>query len=367
MDERYRTTSIPAAGAVVASATIASTTLSGVLKMHTSVQSHFVGDVAGWFTGEFDQPLPPGATTTVLENPPPSSGFDQLAISDDGGVIAYRTGIYKALGQQGISIWKRDTGITTVALSNLDLNHLEISGDGSTLLFDSLAAILPGDTNGVRDVYSYRISDGTVQRESLGVADTQLNTSSTLMAVSDAASLVAFTSTSAIVAGDLDNLDDLYVMSMPPADVAIQDRVLMPNPLVVIAPASHPLASRASVGLRELRDARFILREPGSGTRMATDAHFRAAGFSPNPRLELGSNEAIREAVAANLGVAVVSVHALQARMPARGVAVLRVRGFPIRSQWHVVHPKGKRLSPIAEVFREHLSAQAREWSGARA
>ncbi len=79
------------------------------------------------------------------------------------------------------------------------------------MLFDSLAAILPGDTNGVRDVYSYRISDGTVQRESLGVADTQLNTSSTLMAVSDAASLVAFTSTSAIVAGDLDNLDDLYV------------------------------------------------------------------------------------------------------------------------------------------------------------
>lgn len=164
-----------------------------------------------------------------------------------------------------------------------------------------------------------------------------------------------------------DNLDDLYVMSMPPSDVAIEDRVLMPNPLVVIAPASHPLASRAGIGLRDLRDARFILREPGSGTRLATDAHFRAAGFTPNLRLELGSNEAIKEAVAGNLGVAVVSVHALQARMPARGVTVLRVRGFPIRSQWHVVHPKGKRLSPIADVFREHLSAQAREWAGARA
>lgn len=170
-----------------------------------------------------------------------------------------------------------------------------------------------------------------------------------------------------VVARLRDNLDDLYVMSMPPSDVAIEDRVLMPNPLVVIAPASHPLASRAGIGLRDLRDARFILREPGSGTRMATDAHFRAAGFSPNLRLELGSNEAIKEAVAGNLGVAVVSVHALQARMPARGVTVLRVRGFPIRSQWHVVHPKGKRLSPIAEVFREHLSAQAREWAGARA
>lgn len=170
-----------------------------------------------------------------------------------------------------------------------------------------------------------------------------------------------------VVARLRDNLDDLYVMSMPPSDVAIEDRVLMPNPLVVIAPASHPLATRAGIGLRDLRDARFILREPGSGTRLATDAHFRAAGFTPNLRLELGSNEAIKEAVAGNLGVAVVSVHALQARMPARGVKVLRVRGFPIRSQWHVVHPKGKRLSPIAEVFREHLSAQAREWAGARA
>lgn len=170
-----------------------------------------------------------------------------------------------------------------------------------------------------------------------------------------------------VVARLRDNLDDLYVMSMPPSDVAIEDRVLMPNPLVVIAPASHPLASRAGIGLRDLRDARFILREPGSGTRLATDAHFRAAGFTPNLRLELGSNEAIKEAVAGNLGVAVVSVHALQARMPARGVTVLRVRGFPIRSQWHVVHPKGKRLSPIADVFREHLSAQAREWAGARA
>jgi DNA-binding transcriptional LysR family regulator len=170
-----------------------------------------------------------------------------------------------------------------------------------------------------------------------------------------------------VVARLRDNLDDLYVMSMPPSDVASVDRVLMPNPLVVIAPASHPLASRAGIGLRDLRDARFILREPGSGTRLATDAHFRAAGFTPNLRLELGSNEAIKEAVAGNLGVAVVSVHALQARMPPRGVTVLHVRGFPIRSQWHVVHPKGKRLSPIAEVFREHLSAQAREWAGARA
>lgn len=159
-----------------------------------------------------------------------------------------------------------------------------------------------------------------------------------------------------------ENRDDLYVMSMPPPDMELEDRILMPNPLVVIAAASHPLATRtarARLRLRDLQRVRFVLREPGSGTRMATDAHFERHGFRPDLRLELGSNEAIREAVAGRLGVAVVSVHALGEHPAEHGVRVLDVAGFPIRSRWHVVHPKGKRLSPIAGVFLEHLLAHA--------
>jgi DNA-binding transcriptional LysR family regulator len=146
-------------------------------------------------------------------------------------------------------------------------------------------------------------------------------------------------------------------MSMPPTDIEIEDQVFMPNPLVVIAASANPLASRRKLLLADLSRSRFILRERGSGTRMAVDAHFKRHGFKPDVRLELGSNEAIREAVAANLGLAVVSRHALQAKAADYGVAVLKVAGFPVESNWHVVHRKGKQLSPIASVFRAHLMA----------
>lgn len=156
-----------------------------------------------------------------------------------------------------------------------------------------------------------------------------------------------------------DNLDDLYIMSMPPTDIDLEDQVFMPNPLVVIAPrkttASKGLHSGQAMDLSELAGSRFILREPGSGTRMATDAHFRQLGFNPELKLELGSNEAIREAVAGGLGVAVISQHALKGQGSSHDVITLNVRGFPLQSQWHVVHHKGKQLSPIAQIFRDHL------------
>ena len=160
------------------------------------------------------------------------------------------------------------------------------------------------------------------------------------------------------------NQDDLYVMSMPPGDLPLEDQILMPNPLVVIAAAGHRLAARKRVTLAQLQGERFILREKGSGTRMATDAHLRQLGFVPSTVLELGSNEAIKESVEGQLGVSIVSRHARGPHWD--GLAILNVQGFPIQSQWHLVWPKGKRLSPIAEVFRGHLIAQAAVWMQGR-
>ena len=159
-----------------------------------------------------------------------------------------------------------------------------------------------------------------------------------------------------------DNRDDLYVMSMPPQDMDLEDQTFLANPLVLIAPAGHPLAQRRSLALPALQGERFILRERGSGTRQATERFFADKGFAPETWLELGSNEAIKEAVAGHLGVAVISRHALKAEDLARDVCLLPVTGLPIRSQWHVVHPRAKQLSPIARVFREHLLEQARHW-----
>jgi len=154
------------------------------------------------------------------------------------------------------------------------------------------------------------------------------------------------------------NLDDLYIMSMPPKDIDVDDQIFMPNPLVVIAATAHPMAKRRTLDLAQLSSQRFILRERGSGTRMAVDAHFKQLKFRPNVRLELGSNEAIKEAVAGGLGMAIISSHALHGRAVEHGVSVLNVKGFPVSSNWHVVHLKGKRLSPIAQVFQNHLLNQ---------
>ena len=90
---------------------------------------------------------------------------------------------------------------------------------------------------------------------------------------------------------------------------------------------------------------------------MAVDRYFRHRGFRPRVRLELGSNEAVKEAVAGGLGLGVVSRHALHGREREDGVTVLAVDGFPVNSQWHVVHPKARSIAPIAVAFRDHLLA----------
>jgi DNA-binding transcriptional LysR family regulator len=156
-----------------------------------------------------------------------------------------------------------------------------------------------------------------------------------------------------VVARLRDNRDDIYIMSMPP-ELDLEDEVFMENPLVVIATRGARLPARPT--LAQLKDQRFILREPGSGTRMATDRHFAKRRFRPDVRLELGSNEAIREAVAGGLGLGVISRHALQV---GKDIRVVDVEGFPISSRWHVVHPRAKHLSPIATAFRAHLLAHA--------
>ena len=162
-----------------------------------------------------------------------------------------------------------------------------------------------------------------------------------------------------VVARLRENLDDLYIMSMPPKDIDVEDQIFMPNPLVLIAASTHPMVKRRSLTLPDLIGQRFILRERGSGTRMAVDAHFKQLKFKPNVRLEMGSNEAIKEAVAGGLGLAVISSHALHGQAAEYGVSVLKVKGFPVHSNWHVVHLKGKLLSPIARVFHAHLKASS--------
>jgi DNA-binding transcriptional LysR family regulator len=168
-----------------------------------------------------------------------------------------------------------------------------------------------------------------------------------------------------VVARLRENRDDLYIMSMPPENLDLEQHAFLHNPLVLIAPAGHRLKGR-HLELTDLLAERFILRERGSGTRLACDAYFARSAFVPAVRLELGSNEAIKQAVSGGLGLAVISRHALSARPEDDQLAILDVAGFPLQSHWFTLYPRGKRLSPIAAVFLEHLKRSASEWSDRR-
>lgn len=154
------------------------------------------------------------------------------------------------------------------------------------------------------------------------------------------------------------NQDDLYIMSRPPENLALTCQPFMPNPLVVVAPRGHALAKRGKLRAEDLAADRFIARETGSGTRLAVDDFFRPLKIVPEVRFELGSNEAILEAVAGGMGLAIVSAHALRASART-DIITLEVEGFPLQSSWQIVHPSGRRLSPLAAAFRDHLIAQA--------
>ena len=151
------------------------------------------------------------------------------------------------------------------------------------------------------------------------------------------------------------NADDLYILSIPPKDIELEHHAFLENPLVIIAPLGHPLLSKNKVKRQHLENELFILREMGSGTRLTCNAYFEKHQFFPKVRLELGSNEAIKQAVAGGLGLAIISKHALTEDLEKEGLAILPVENFPLLSNWWILYPKGKRLSPIASVFLQHL------------
>jgi DNA-binding transcriptional LysR family regulator len=151
------------------------------------------------------------------------------------------------------------------------------------------------------------------------------------------------------------NEDDLYVLGEPPDHGNVWVERFMVNPLVVIAPPTHVLAGQSSIPVARLAGEPFLMREQGSGTRRAMESYFREHGCSIRVRMELGSNEAIKQAVAGGLGLAVLSAHTLALEKNTDELAVLDVEGFPLLRHWHVMHPREKRLSVVAKSFLDFL------------
>lgn len=158
-----------------------------------------------------------------------------------------------------------------------------------------------------------------------------------------------------------ENLDDLYILSQLPEGLNLSSHPVLENPLVVLAAANHPLVGQKQIPIKLLADEPFIMREPGSGTRKSVQELFDRHGVSVRVRLELGSNEAIKQAIAGGLGISVLSRHTLALEGATEQLAILDVQEFPIQNQWYVIYPKGKQLSIVAQTFFEYLLQEAKE------
>lgn len=149
--------------------------------------------------------------------------------------------------------------------------------------------------------------------------------------------------------------DELAAMMLPPSHLPLSRWPFLDNPLVVIAPAEHPLAGRRRLKLADLTGEPLVSREAGSGTRAAAEQAFATQGIEWLPRMALGSNEAVKHAVRAGLGLAVLSRHTLAPDPATEGLAVLSVAGFPLRRQWHLVWRQDRTLSLPARTLLDDL------------
>jgi len=150
------------------------------------------------------------------------------------------------------------------------------------------------------------------------------------------------------------NQDDLYIFNDLPHDADIVSHRFLPNPLAVIASRRHPLAGRTGLDWQDLENEIFLMREQGSGTFNAVRRHLDERGHSLGKTMTIESNEAIKYSVLENMGISILSAYVL-ADAVGPDLVQLRVSGFPILSDWHVVYPKSKPLSLIAEKFLEFV------------
>jgi len=156
-----------------------------------------------------------------------------------------------------------------------------------------------------------------------------------------------------------ENSVDLAIMGQPPAGLDVEAQAFLENPLVIVAPPDHPLARQETIPLARLQDEVFLVREPGSGTRIAMERFFSERRMHLKTGMEVGSNEAIKQSVQAGMGLGLLSHATIEQELALKRLAVLDVAEFPIMRHWYVVHRRGKRLSAAAEAFKQFMLREA--------
>jgi LysR family transcriptional regulator, low CO2-responsive transcriptional regulator len=151
------------------------------------------------------------------------------------------------------------------------------------------------------------------------------------------------------------NETDLVIMGRPPRELVTVAEPFAKHPLVIIASPNHPLAGKRRIPLQRLGSENFIIREEGSGTRAAMEHVFNKQGIPIHASMEVSSNETIKQAVMAGMGISFISIHTVALELAVGKLVTLNVAGLPLIRDWFVIHLRDKRLSPIATAFRTFL------------
>jgi DNA-binding transcriptional LysR family regulator len=154
---------------------------------------------------------------------------------------------------------------------------------------------------------------------------------------------------------------DLAIMGRSPQSLDTVAEPFAQNPHVVIAAPDHPLAAARRIHVTAVAKEHFIVREPGSGTRLAMQQFFESQHVPWKVGMEMASNETIKQAVMAGMGVSFISRHTIELELQTQRLVVLDVRGTPVMRNWHVAHLAKKRLSPTAAAFKQFVLTQGRE------
>ncbi len=155
---------------------------------------------------------------------------------------------------------------------------------------------------------------------------------------------------------------DIAVMGRPPKDFDIEEVAIGDHPHVIVAPPDHPLAREKDIPITSLEDENFLMREEGSGTRNLTHRLFARVRLAPRIGMEITSNETIKQAVMAGLGIALISAHTVAAELGAGRIVVLDVYGLPAMRKWFVVRRPGAKIMPAGQALWEFLVASGVEF-----
>jgi LysR family transcriptional regulator, low CO2-responsive transcriptional regulator len=159
-----------------------------------------------------------------------------------------------------------------------------------------------------------------------------------------------------------DNACDLAIMGRPPDGLDAVAHAFAYHPHVIIAAPRHRLAKAKQIPLVEIARETFVVRESGSGTRSAMERLFAAHRLQINPSLQMASNETIKQAVMAGMGISFLSLHTVGLELEAERLVVLDVEGLPVMRRWYLAHREGKRLSPTAQAFKEFLIVEGAQF-----